>query len=84
MLVAGKGEGLSVEYNSMSVYVTGPRSAVEQLQKDGVFVSVDLTGLGAGTYEIEPVFDNERFPNVTFQPEHEKMTVTLTEVGSDE
>lgn len=84
VLVAGKGEGLSVEYNSMSVYVTGPRSVVEQLQQDGVFVSVDLTGLGAGTYEIEPVFDNERFPNITFQPEHEKMTVTLTEVGSDE
>lgn len=84
VLVSGKGEGLSVEYNTMSVYVTGPRSVVEQLQKDGVFVSVDLTGLKAGTYEIEPVFDNERFPNITFQPEHEKMTVTLTEVGSDE
>lgn len=84
VLVAGKGEGLSVEYNSMSVYVTGPRSIVEQLQNDGVFVSVDLTGLGAGTYEIEPVFDNERYPDITFQPEHEKMTVTLTEVGSDE
>lgn len=84
VLVAGKGEGLSVEYNSMSVYVTGPRSVVEQLQNDGVFVSVDLTGMGAGTYEIEPVFDNERFPNITFQPEHEKMTVTLTEVGNDE
>ena len=81
VLVSGKGEGLSVEYNTMSVYVTGPRSVVEQLQKDGVFVSVDLTGLKAGTYEIEPVFDNERFPNVTFQPEHEKMSVTLTEVG---
>lgn len=84
VLVSGKGEGLSVEYNTMSVYVTGPRSVVEQLQNDGVFVSVDLTGLGAGTYEIEPVFDNERFPNITFQPEHEKMTVTLTEVGNDE
>lgn len=84
VLVSGKGEGLSVEYNTMSVYVTGPRSVVEQLQKDGVFVSVDLTGLKAGTYEIEPVFDNERFPNITFQPEHEKMMVTLTEVGSDE
>ena len=32
VLVAGKGEGLSVEYNSMSVYVTGPRSVVEQLR----------------------------------------------------
>ena len=84
VLVTGKGEGLSVEYNTMGVHVTGPRSDVEQLQKDGVFVSVDLTGLGAGTYEIVPVFDNERYPNVTFQPEAEKMTVTLTEVGSDE
>lgn len=84
VLVSGKGEGLSVEYNTMSVYVTGPRSEVEQLQNDGVSVSVDLSGLSAGTYEIEPVFDTERFPNITFQPEHEKMTVTLTEVGNDE
>ena len=84
VLMAGKGEGLSVEYDSMSVFVTGPRSVVEQLQNDGVFVSLDLTGLGAGTYEIEPVFDTERFPNITFQPEHEKMTVILTDAGNDE
>ena len=84
VLMTGKGEGLSVEYNSMSVYVTGPRSAVEELQKDGVFLSLDLTGLGEGTYEIEPVFDEERYPNVQFKPEHERVTVVLTEVGGDE
>ena len=31
VLVSGKGEGLSVEYNTMDVHVTGPRSTVEQL-----------------------------------------------------
>ena len=84
VLVVGKGQGLSVEYNTMSVFVTVPRSAVEELQKDGVFLSLDLTGLGAGIHEIEPVFDHERYPNVEFKPEHEKMTVTLTEVGGEE
>lgn len=84
VLVSGKGEGLSVEYNAMSVYATGPRSEVEQLQRDGVSVSVDLTGLGAGVYEIEPVFDTERYPNVVLKPERETMTVTLAEVGTDE
>ena len=84
VLMTGKGEGLSVEYNSMGVYVTGPRSVVEELQKDGLFLSLDLTGLGEGTYEIEPVFDQERYPNVTFTPEHERMTVVLTQVGGDE
>lgn len=84
VLVTGKAEGLSVEYNTMSVIATGPRSTVEQLQKDGVVLSIDLTGLGPGTHEVVPVFDEERYPNVTLKPEHEKMTVTLTAVGQDE
>lgn len=84
VLMSGKGEGLSVEYNSMSVIATGPRSIVEALQQDGVFMSLDLTGLGPGAYELEPAFDEERYPNVEFQPEHEKINVILTEVGTDE
>ncbi|MBR1561086.1 MAG: hypothetical protein IJ646_12665 [Clostridia bacterium] len=83
VLVSGKAAGLSVEYSPMSVIVTGPRSDIEQLQKEGVYVSVDLTGLGPGTYEIAPVFDQDRYPNVEFKPEHEKMTVVLTEIGSE-
>lgn len=81
VLMSGKGEGLSVEYDSMPVYVTGPRSTVEQLQQDGVFMSLDLTGLGPGTHEIEPTFDQERYPNVTFKPEHDRVTVVLTETA---
>ena len=83
VLVSGKAAGLSVEYSPMSVIVTGPRSDIEQLQKEGVYVSVDLTGLGPGTYEIAPTFDQDRYPNVDFKPEHEKMTVVLTEIGSN-
>lgn len=81
VLMSGKGEGLSVEYDSMPVFVTGPRSAVEQLQQDGVFMSLDLTGLGPGTHEIEPAFDQDRYPNVTFKPEHDRVTVVLTETA---
>ena len=84
VLFSGKGEGLSVEYNTMSVYVTGPRSDVEALQADGISVRLDLSGLEAGVYEIAPVFDTERYPNVVFQPERETMTVTLAAVDSNE
>lgn len=83
VLVSGKAAGLSVEYSQMSVIVTGPRSDIEQLQKEGVYASVDLTGLGPGTYEVAPVFDQDRYPNVTFKPEHEKMTVVLTQIGAE-
>ena len=84
VLVSGKAEGLSVEYSAMSVYVTGPRSEVEKLQEEGISVSLDLAGLGAGNYEITPVFDTERYPNITFQPEHDTMSVTLARVEEDE
>ena len=45
---------------------------------------LDLSGLEAGVYEIAPVFDTERYPNVVFQPERETMTVTLAAVDSNE
>jgi len=83
VLVSGKAAGLSVEYSPMSVIITGPRSDIEQLQKEGVYVNLDLSGFGPGTYEIAPIFDKDRYPNVDFKPEHEKMTVVLTEIGSD-
>ena len=82
--VTGKGEGLSVEYSKLRVYVTGPRSEVERMQAEGTFVSLDLSGLGAGVYELEPKFDVERYPDMTFQPERETMTVTLADVGTDD
>ena len=82
--VTGKGEGLSVEYSKLRVYVTGPRSEVEKMQAEGTYVSLDLSGLSAGVYEIEPKFDAERYPDMVFQPERETMTVTLAEVGTDD
>ena len=84
VIMAGKGEGLSVEYNTMGVYVTGPRSVVEELEEVGVLLSLDLTGLDEGTYEIEPAFEEERYPSVQFKPEQERMTVVLTRVGDEE
>ena len=83
IMMTGKAEGLSVEYETMGVYLSGPRSAVEQLQREGVVMSLNLTGLGPGAYEIEPTFDEERYPGVTFKPERERVSVTLTEVGDE-
>jgi len=82
--VTGKAEGLSVEYSKLRVYVTGPRSEVEKLQEQGIFVSLDLSGKGAGVYEIKPAFDSERYPDLVFQPERDTMTVTLAEVGTED
>ena len=84
VIFTGKGEGLSVTYQneSLRVYVTGPRSEVEQLQEAGLSVTVDLTGLTVGSYDLPIIFDQERYPDVTFQTEVETLAVTLTDMGT--
>ena len=77
VIVSGKAAGLGVEYSAMSVIVTGPRSTVEEIQQQGIYATIDLSGLGPGTYEVAPVFDQDRYPDVEFKPEDETMTVTL-------
>lgn len=81
--VTGKAAGLRVECSPLSVIVTGPRSDIEQLQKEGVYAYIDITGLGPATYEITPVFDQSRYPNVEFRPDQEKITVVLTQIGAE-
>lgn len=83
ILFSGKGEGLNVTYEKTRVYVTGPKSEIEKLQEEGLSASVDLTDLEAGNYELPLVFDAERYPEVTFQPETEALSVTLTSIEND-
>ena len=80
VVITGKTPGLSVEYNPITVIATGPRSAVEELQQQGIYVTLDITGLGPATYEIAPVFDQDRYPDVEFKPDPETVTVTLREI----
>ena len=59
--------------------MTGPRSAVEALKKDGIPVTVDLTGLAEGSYSCALRFPTENYPDVTFEPETPVLTVTLSQ-----
>lgn len=81
----GKAENLQLEWQGgdIQVYVTGPRSAVEALKQDGIPITVDLTGLEAGSYSCELRFPTENYPDVTFEPETPALTVTLTEAPAE-
>ena len=81
----GKAENLQLEWQSadIQVYVTGPRSAVEALKQDGIPVTVDLTGLAAGSYSCELRFPTENYPDVSFEPETPALTVTLSEATAE-
>ena len=79
LLFTGVGDGLSVTYEPVRAHVSGPRSAVEVLMRDGVSAEVDLTGLGAGSHACELIFDAERYPDMTFETEPLRVTLTPTE-----
>lgn len=76
----GENLGLTASESMARVYVVGPRSAVENLQEDGFGATVDLTGLAAGTYDLQLSFPTDVYPGVTFTPEVESVTVILTNV----
>ncbi len=76
-----RGDGLNLTYatDEIRVYVTGPRSAVEEIEQTGLAATIDLTGLTAGTYSLMPSFPVDTYPGVTFTPEQGEIEVTLTE-----
>ena len=82
---SGKGEGLSVtyRYDDLRVYVTGPRSMVQEIMEDGISASIDLNGLGAGSYDLPLTFEQDLYPEVTFQPEMETLPITLTDFEAE-
>ena len=82
LLFTGVEEGLSITYEPARVFVTGPRSIVEQLVKDGVSAQVDLSGLGEGSHRAALTFDDERYGDLSFQTD--ALAVTLTATGREE
>lgn len=82
VLFSGKADNLMASYEPVGVYVSGPRSQVEQLQNDGISLTVDVAGREAGYYLITPTFDAERYPDLTIQSE--SVSVTLTRVSSED
>lgn len=80
----GKDEGLTITYytEDLRIEVIGPKSQVEQIQANGLpKITIDLTGLTAGEHAIPIEIDNSDYPEVTFLPEKENLTVTLTELA---
>ena len=73
-----KGEGLNLvaPQESIRVYVTGPRSAVEKLQESGFIAIADLQGLEAGEYSLQVSFP-ETYEDVEFTPETGEIRVEL-------
>ena len=82
VVITGKSERMGATYEALGAYVTGPKSEVERLVKDGITVSVDVTDLEEGYYLVTPTFDASRYPKVTIQTE--ALSLTLTDLGEEE
>lgn len=75
-----KPEGLYMteSQESIQVYVTGPRSAVEKLKNSGLIAVVDLKGLEAGVHSL-PVGFPESNEDVEYTPNVGEIKVVLEE-----
>lgn len=80
-----KDEGLTLERSdeTIRVYVTGPRSAVEALKEAGFVGTVDLSGLGAGTYSLPIAFPTDAYSSITFTPEKAELQFTLSKTATE-
>lgn len=76
----GKKDGLQLtwEQSPVKIYVTGPMSAVEAARKNGIPVSVDLTGLEAGVHECALQFPDDE-SGLQYEPENPAIIVSLQE-----
>lgn len=79
----GKTESLVATYEPVTVLATGARSAIEALMESGVTINVDLTGLEAGTYLLEPSVDAQLYPDIAFTCETASVTLTDTGVAAE-
>lgn len=82
----GKSDDLTLSWqrNSIAVYVTGPRSKVEALVKDGLTATVDLSGYTQGSYEAPISINGDNYPSLVFELEANTVQVTLDKVSPAE
>ncbi|MBQ3574184.1 MAG: hypothetical protein IJA26_00815, partial [Clostridia bacterium] len=81
----GKADNLMLDWSgdAVQVHVKGHRSDVEALIRDGVGITVDLSGLGAGEHSCDMIFPTENYPDVEFTPETPSIHLTLTETPEE-
>lgn len=81
----GKADGLLLDWsgNNVRVYVSGSGSDVEALMENGIEITVDLTGLGAGKHNCDLIFPTDSYPNVQFMPETATLNLSLTETPEE-
>ena len=75
----GLGDGLTITEGrgNVAVHVTGPRSRIETLSANSLTVTVDLSGLGAGSYELNVNPETANHPAVLFEVDPTTVMVTL-------
>lgn len=67
----------------VAVHVTGPRSSIEALSAESLTVTVDLSGLEAGNYELPVNVETENHPAIIFEVDPVSVLVTLEDVSAE-
>lgn len=81
----GLSDGLVVSdgRGRVAVHVTGPRSGVEVLSPENLTVTVDLSGLEAGNYELSVNVETENHPAIVFEVDPASVLVTLENISAE-
>lgn len=67
----------------VAVHVTGPRSSIEALSAENLTVTVDLSGLEAGNYELPVNVETENHPAIIFEVDPSRVLVTLEKASAE-
>jgi YbbR domain-containing protein len=78
--LTGLRDGLSASWKSprLEVKLSGPYSQVQSLSRNDLIAWVDLTGYGAGTYDLPVQVTVDNYPDLSITVEPATVRVTLT------
>ena len=79
--LTGLSDGLSASWRSprLEVKLSGPYSQVQSLNRNDLIAWVDLTGYGAGTYDLPVQVTVDNYPDLAITVDPATVRVTLTE-----
>lgn len=81
VVFTGLAEDSVVEYEGLRVNVEGDPYEVEALEREGLKLTVDVSGLSPGTYRLQPEVDAGGRSDVAITAE--EMTVTIRAAGEE-